>query len=115
MVTKALPPEPAIPDNLPQQFMRVANEPASKGTCARTDLVYIHPPPEERKAMTSTIKVLVTSTVHTAHVYYGCSHWSGFIELQFLPVIQCTKTSTCKCMQESILSSFDHSVLQMHI
>ena len=57
MVSKTLPPEPALSDNLPQQFMRVASDPPSKTTCARTELVYIRPTPEERRALTATTKV----------------------------------------------------------
>ena len=32
--------------NLPQNFSRVCND--QESTCARTDLVYVHPPPEEK-------------------------------------------------------------------
>ena len=50
-----------MPENALQQFKRVASEPASKSTCARTDLIYIHPPPEERRAMTATTKVQINA------------------------------------------------------
>lgn len=39
----------------PQQFMRLARDLDS--TCARTDLVYVHPPPAEKEMATSTTKV----------------------------------------------------------
>lgn len=39
----------------PQQFMRVAKDLDS--TCARTDLVYVHPPAAEKEMAASTTKV----------------------------------------------------------
>ena len=43
----------------PQQFRRVAKDNKSTSTCARTDLVYVHPPPAERELAASTTKVNV--------------------------------------------------------
>ncbi len=45
----------------PQQFMRVAKD--SKSTCARTDLVYVHPPAAERELAASTTKVCAESAI----------------------------------------------------
>ena len=39
----------------PQQFKRVHKD--SESSCARTDLVYVHPPAEEKKLQTTTTKV----------------------------------------------------------
>jgi hypothetical protein len=39
----------------PQQFMRVSKD--LESTCARTDLVYIHPPASEKELASSTTKV----------------------------------------------------------
>ncbi len=41
----------------PQQFKRVSKN--REATCARTDLVYVHPLPEEKKRATDTNKVRV--------------------------------------------------------
>lgn len=50
--------EPAqepISDPVPQQFKRVRED--NENTCARTDLVYVHPPAHEKKAITDPQKV----------------------------------------------------------
>ena len=39
----------------PQQFMRATKD--KKSTCARTDLVYVHPPAAEKVLAASTTKV----------------------------------------------------------
>ena len=44
----------------PQQFTRVAKD--NKSTCARTDLVYVHPPAAEREMAASTTKVCSDDT-----------------------------------------------------
>lgn len=44
-----------VMDPVPQQFRRVRED--SEATCARTDLIYIHPPPEVRRAITDPQKV----------------------------------------------------------
>ena len=45
-----------IPQNpIPQSFMRVSKD--TESSCARTDLVYVHPSPEERKALAQPQKV----------------------------------------------------------
>lgn len=43
------------PSLTPQQFMRVSKD--SESTCARTDLVFVHPPAAEKELATSTAKV----------------------------------------------------------
>lgn len=47
----------------PQQFMRVSKD--TESTCARTDLVFIHPPPGEKELASSTTKV------RAAHLVLG--------------------------------------------
>lgn len=42
--------------SVPPQFRREAK--GSESTCARTDLIYIHPPAEEKKMATQTSKVV---------------------------------------------------------
>ena len=41
--------------SVPQQFKRIGKD--HESTCARTDLIYVHPPAEEKKMATSTTKV----------------------------------------------------------
>lgn len=48
---------PELTGGVPQQFIRVRNDKEEGTTCARTDLVYVHPPPEERKALSQPQKV----------------------------------------------------------
>lgn len=45
-----------VSDAVPQQFKRVRED--NESTCARTDLVYIHPPPELRRAIADPQKTL---------------------------------------------------------
>lgn len=45
-----------IPHNpIPQSFTRISKD--TESSCARTDLVYVHPSPEERKALAQPQKV----------------------------------------------------------
>lgn len=53
--------------SVPQQFRRVSTN--SESTCARTDLVYIHPPAEEKKMATQTSKVCVSSHLPKCNVH----------------------------------------------
>ena len=46
-----------VPEAVPQQFKRVRED--NESTCARTDLVYIHPPPELRRAIADPQKVYI--------------------------------------------------------
>ncbi len=46
--------EPVL-DLVPQQFKRVRDD--NEHTCARTDLVYVHPPAHEKKAIIDPQKV----------------------------------------------------------
>ena len=43
------------PSLTPQQFMRVSKD--NESTCARTDLVFVHPPAAEKELAASTAKV----------------------------------------------------------
>ena len=45
-------------DVIPQQFKKVRND-SEGATCARTDLEYVHPPPEQKRALSEPQKVRV--------------------------------------------------------
>lgn len=64
--------QPVALDMIPQQFMKVRND--SEGTCARTDLVYVHPPPEQKRALSQPQKVKVVP--FTGPPYYLLSSFS---------------------------------------
>ena len=53
--------------SVPQQFRRESKN--SESTCARTDLVYVHPPAEEKKMATQTSKVCVSSHLTKCNVH----------------------------------------------
>ena len=56
--------------SVPPQFRREAK--SSDSTCARTDLVYIHPPAEEKKMATQTSKVGMCVCVCVCVCVYVC-------------------------------------------
>lgn len=55
-----------ISSSIPQQFERISTD--RESTCARTDLVYVHPPPPVKQLQASTTKV--RSQIFIGYVYH---------------------------------------------
>ena len=52
--------------NLPQNFSRACKD--TDSTCARTDLVYVHPPPEEKPPSVPKVSGDDFNTVHYMYI-----------------------------------------------
>ena len=53
--------------SLPQNFSRVSKD--AESTCARTDLVYVHPPPEEKPVSVPKVGKHSVSPLHSKCIY----------------------------------------------
>ncbi|XP_019848994.1 PREDICTED: arginine-glutamic acid dipeptide repeats protein-like [Amphimedon queenslandica] len=79
-----------IPQNpIPQSFMRVSKD--TESSCARTDLVYVHPSPEERKALAQPQKAIPH---HIPHLSFGQPELPPSNPIPPAPQLQTQTTST---------------------